>query len=118
MLNTMQNLPQIDLMGILRNLSNSKNPVEIMQGLLKDYPQLQFIIQSFAGNSNQMAMLDQFFGNIPAYQQIKKDIQGKSQEEIMQYLTNRYQEQGINFSNLIQNGNKAIQYLKQSGLIK
>ena len=34
------------------------------------------------------------------------NIEGKSQNEIMQFLRNRYKEQGINFDNLIKLGNQ------------
>lgn len=119
MLNYAQKTQNIDLMQILRTLSTSNNPINIAQGLIKNYPQLQGILGLLANDTNNsMSILDNVFGNIPEYQKIKKDIEGKNQQEIMQYLNNRYQEQGIDFNNLLQKGNQAINYFKQSGFIK
>lgn len=117
-MNYAQNAQNIDLMQIFRTISNSDNPINILQGLLRNHPQLQGILGMFSNSQNPMPVLDQFFGGNPVYQQIKKDIEGKNQEEIMQYLNNKYKEQGVDFNSLIQKGNQAVNYLKQSGFIK
>ena len=101
----------IDFMGILRTISNSSNPGVLFQQALKQYPQLQTLIQTWQNSQNPQALLKQFFGNTPQYQQIMQNIEGKNQAQIMEYLRNRYKEQGVNFDNLINLGN-------QFGLIK
>lgn len=101
----------IDFMGILRTISNSSNPGALFQQALKQYPQLQTLIQTWQNSQEPQALLKQFFGNTPQYQQIMQNIEGKNQAQIMEYLRNRYKEQGVNFDNLINLGN-------QFGLIK
>ena len=101
----------IDIMDLLRRISNAPNPQEFLQQALSQNPQLKMIIQTWQNAQNPQALLKQYFGNTPQYQQIMGNIEGKSQDEIMQFLRNRYKEQGINFDNLIKLGN-------QFGLIK
>ena len=100
-----------DFMGILRNISNSPNPIALFQQALKQYPQLQTLFQTWQNSKNPQALLKQFFGNTPQYQQIMQNIEGKNQEQIADFLRNRYKEQGINFDNL-------INLVNQFGLIK
>ena len=60
----------IDFMGILRTISNSPNPGVLFQQALKQYPQLQTLIQTWQNSQDPQALLKQFFGNTPQYQQI------------------------------------------------
>lgn len=101
----------IDLMDLLRKISNTPNPQGILQQALSQNPQLKMIFQTWQNSKNPQALLKQYFGNTPQYQQIMGNIEGKTQEEILQYLRNRYKEQGINFDNLLKIGG-------QFGLIK
>lgn len=96
----------IDFMGILRQISNSPNPGALFQQALQQYPQLQMFIQTWQNSQDPNALLKQFFGNTPQYQQIMQNIEGKNQAQILDFLRNRYKEQGINFDNLINLGSQ------------
>lgn len=45
-------------------------------------------------SSNPMGMLQQMMGGHPQYTQIMRSIQGKSPQELEQYVRNLYQSQG------------------------
>lgn len=52
------------------------------------------LIGLLQNSNNPMGILQQLIGNNPKYQQIFKMIQGKSPQEIEQYVRNLYQSQG------------------------
>jgi hypothetical protein len=53
--------------------------------------QLMMMIRS---SNNPMGMIQQMFGNNPQYQQIMSMVQGKSPQQMEQYVRNLYQSQG------------------------
>jgi hypothetical protein len=53
--------------------------------------QLMMMIRN---SNNPMGMIQQMFGNNPQYSQIMSMIQGKSPQQIEQYVRNLYQSQG------------------------
>lgn len=53
--------------------------------------QLMMMIRN---SNNPMGMIQQMFGNNPQYQQIMSMIQGKSPQQMEQYVRNLYQSQG------------------------
>ena len=100
-----------DVMGLLRKISNAPNPNALLQQALSQNPQLSMILQTWQNAKDPQALLRQYFGNTPQYKNIMANIEGKNQAQIMDFLRNRYKEQGINFDNLINLGS-------QLGLIK
>lgn len=52
------------------------------------------LMMMFRNSNNPMAMIQQMFGQHPQYSQIMGMIQGKSPQEIEQYVKNLYQSQG------------------------
>ena len=64
------------------------------------------IFQLLRGAQNPMAMVMQLFGNNPQFNQIMQITQGKSPQELEQYVRNAYQA----------NGQDINQVLKQFGL--
>ena len=61
-----------------------------MQMLQKipQFQQYQPLIQTLQNSANPMAILQQKFGNNPAFQQAMKVANGKSPEEIQQFVSN------------------------------
>ena len=64
-------------------------------------PKIMQMLQVLSNSNNPMAQMDVMFGNNPKYQQFKKQFEGKSEQEIIQYYSNMLGEQGINLNNLI-----------------
>ena len=52
------------------------------------------IISMLQNSNNPMAVVQQLFGQHPQYSQVMGMIQGKSPQEIEQYVRNLYQNQG------------------------
>jgi DNA-binding FadR family transcriptional regulator len=52
------------------------------------------LIGLLQNSNNPMGVLQQLLGNNPQYRQIMQMIQGKSPQEIEQYVRNLYQSQG------------------------
>lgn len=69
------------------------------------------MLQFLSNSNNPLAQMDAMFGNDPKYQSFKKELEGKSQEEIVQYFTNKFNAQGINIQNI-------LNMARQFGLIK
>ena len=65
------------------------------------------ILQFLRGTHNPMGMIMQMFGNNPQYAQIMKIVEGKSPQELEQYVRNAYQA----------NGQDINAVLKQFGLL-
>lgn len=74
-------------------------------------PKIMQMLQFLSNSNNPREQLDAMFGNNPQYQQFKKEIEGKNDNEIVQYFSNKFNEQGINLNNI-------INIAKQSGFIK
>ena len=64
-------------------------------------PQIIKWLQLLSNSSNPEMMLEQMFGNNPKFQQFKNMVQGKSPEELNSFVSNMFNEQGINLNNLI-----------------
>ena len=69
------------------------------------------LLQVLSNSNNPRAQMDIMFGNNPKYQEFKKQFDGKTDQEIIQYYSNMFGEQGINLNNL-------INIVRQSGLLK
>ena len=82
-----------------------------MLNMLFKNPKIMQMLQVLSNSNNPIAQMDIMFGNDPKYQEFKKQFQGKSEQEIIQYYSNMLNEQGINLSNLINTA-------RQFGLIK
>jgi len=82
-----------------------------MLNMLFKNPQIMQMLQVLSNSNNPRAQMDIMFGNNPKYQEFKKQFEGKSEQEIIQYYSNMLGEQGINIKNLV---NMAHQF----GLIK
>ena len=52
------------------------------------------IMMMLKNSNNPMGMIQQMFGNDPNYSQIINSVQGKSPQELEQYVRNLYQSQG------------------------
>ena len=74
-------------------------------------PKIMQMLQVLSNSNNPRAQLDVMFGNNPKYQEFKKQFEGKSDQEIIQYYSNMLGEQGINLNSLINTA-------RQFGLIK
>lgn len=74
-------------------------------------PKIIQMLQVLSNADNPSAQMDVMFGNNPNYQAFKKEFEGKSQDEIIQYFSNKFNAQGININNL-------VGMAKQFGLIK
>ena len=63
-----------------------------MQMLQKmpQFQQYQPLIQTLQNSANPMAILQQKFGNNPAFQKAMKAVQGKNPQEIEQYVKNTF----------------------------
>lgn len=59
--------------------------------MLNNPMQLMMLLK---GSNNPMGMLQQMFGNNPQYQQIMSMVQGKTPQQLEQYVRNLYQSQG------------------------
>lgn len=65
----------------------------IAMQMLQKIPQLQQyqpLIQTLQNSANPMAILQQKFGNNPAFQKAMKAVQGKNPQEIEQYVKNTF----------------------------
>ena len=82
-----------------------------MLNMLFNNPKIMQMLQVLSNSNNPIAQMDIMFGNNPKYQEFKKQFQGKSEQEIVQYYSNMLNEQGINLNNL-------INLARQFGLIK
>lgn len=74
-------------------------------------PKIMQMLQVLSNSNNPIAQMDVMFGNNPKYQQFKKQFEGKSEKEIIQYYSNMLGEQGVNLNNL-------VNMARQFGLIK
>lgn len=74
-------------------------------------PKIMQILQLLSNSGNPIAQMDSMFGNDPKYIAFKKEIEGKNQQEIVQYFTNKFNAQGINVQNM-------LNMARQFGLIK
>ena len=82
-----------------------------MLNMLLKNPQIMQMLRVLSNSNNPMAQMDIMFANNPKYQQFKKQIEGKSEQEIINYYSNMLGEQGINLNNLVNTA-------RQFGLIK
>ena len=74
-------------------------------------PKIMQMLQVLSNSNNPIAQMDVMFGSNPKYQEFKKQFEGKSDKEIIQYYSNMLGEQGISLNNLINTA-------RQFGLIK
>lgn len=72
-------------MQILMGLGN---PNQMLQLLSKNNPQLNQMLQIVQNNQNPMQVLQSKYGDNPAFQQAMKVAEGKSPEEIQQFINN------------------------------
>ena len=79
--------------------------------MLFQNPKVMQMLQVLSNSSNPRVQMDIMFGNNPKYQEFKKQFEGKSEKEIIDYYSNMLSEQGINLNHL-------INMARQSGLIK
>lgn len=82
-----------------------------MINMLFKNPQVLQMLRLLSASNNPRAQLDIMFGNNPKYKEFKKQFDGKSDQEIIQYYSNMLSEQGINLNNLVSTA-------RQFGLIK
>lgn len=76
---------QMNPMQILMSLGN---PNQMIQLLSKSNPQLNQMIQTIQNSKNPMQILQNQYGNNPAFQQAMKIAEGKSPEEIKNFINN------------------------------
>lgn len=69
------------------------------------------MLQMLSNSGNPVAQMDAMFGSDPKYQAFKKEIEGKNEQEILQYFSNKFNAQGINIQNM-------LNMARQFGLIK
>ena len=74
-------------------------------------PKIMQMLQILSNSNNPIGQMDAMFGNDPKYIAFKKEIEGKNQQEIVQYFTNKFNAQGIDVNNL-------VNMARQLGLIK
>ena len=74
-------------------------------------PKIMQMLQILSNSNNPSAQMDAMFGNNPNYQAFKREIEGKNQEEIIQYFSNKLNAQGINVQNM-------LNMARQFGLIR
>lgn len=60
----------------------------MLQLLSKNNPQLNQMLQIVQNNQNPMQVLQSKYGDNPAFQQAMKIAEGKSPEEIQQFINN------------------------------
>lgn len=82
-----------------------------MLNMLFKNPKMMQMLQVLSNSNNPRGQLDIMFANNPKYQEFKKQFEGKSDQEIIQYYSNMLNEQGINLNSLINTA-------RQFGLIK
>lgn len=82
-----------------------------MLNMLFKNPKIIQILQVLSNSNNPREQMDIMFRNNPKYQEFKKQFDGKSDQEIIQYYSNMLNEQGINLNSLINTA-------RQFGLIK
>ena len=64
------------------------NPNQMLQLLSKNNPQLNQMIQTIQNSKNPIQVLQNQYGNNPAFQQAMKIAEGKSTEEIKTFINN------------------------------
>lgn len=64
------------------------NPSQMLQLLSKNNPQLNQMLQTIQNSKNPMQILQNQFGNNLAFQQAMKVAEGKSPEELQQFVSN------------------------------
>lgn len=74
-------------------------------------PKIIQMLQVLSNSNNPIGQMDAMFGNDPKYLAFKKEIDGKNQQEVLQYFTNKFNAQGINVDNI-------VNIARQFGLIK
>ena len=72
----------------------------ILGNILKN-PQILQMLQVISNSGNPRKQMDVMFSNNPKYQEFKKQFEGKSDQEIIQYYKNMLGEQGIDLNNLV-----------------
>ena len=82
-----------------------------MFNMLFKNPKIMKMLQVLSNSNNPIAQMDVMFGNNPKYQEFKKQFEGKSEQEIINYYSNMLNEQGINLNSL-------VNMARQFGLIK
>ena len=75
-------------MNPMQILMGLGNPNQLLQLLSKNNPQLNQMIQTVQNSKNPMQILQNQFGNNPAFQQAMKVAEGKSSEELQQFVNN------------------------------
>ena len=79
--------------------------------MLFNNPKIMQMLQVLSNSNNPSAQMDLMFNNNPQYQAFKKEIEGKNQQEIIEYFSNKFNAQGININNI-------VNMARQFGLIK
>ena len=79
--------------------------------MLFNNPKTMQMLQMLSNSGNPVAQMDAMFSNDPKYQAFKKEFEGKNEQEILQYFSNKFNAQGINVNNL-------VSMARQFGLIK
>lgn len=74
-------------------------------------PQMLNTLKMLSNCNNPLAMMQQMYGNNPKFQQFMGMVNGKTPQETEQFIKNMFNEQGINFDNL-------MNIARQFGLIK
>ena len=64
-------------------------------------PKVMQMLQVLSNSGNPSAQMDAMFGNDPKWQSFKNEIEGKNQQEIIEYFSNKFNAQGININNLV-----------------
>lgn len=82
-----------------------------MLNMLFRNPKIMQMLQVLSNSNNPRGQMDIMFGNNPKYQEFKKQFAGKSDQEVIQYYSNMFKEQGIDLNNLVNTA-------RQFGLIK
>lgn len=64
-------------------------------------PQILNTLKMLSNSNNPLAMMQQMYGNNPKFQQFMGMVNGKTPQEQVQFVKNMFNEQGINVDNLI-----------------
>ena len=64
-------------------------------------PQILNTLRMLSNSNNPLAMMNQMYGNNPKFQQFMGMVNGKSPQEQIQFLKNMFSEQGIDVDNLM-----------------
>lgn len=59
------------------------------------------LLQMMSNTNNPMAMMQQMFGNDPRFKQVMQVAQGKTPQELEQYARNLCKTQGIDINNIL-----------------